>query len=245
MNKIAIISDVHGNSFALRAVLEDIRNKSIDTIINLGDSLYGPIDPVGTYELLQENRVISISGNQDRAIIEKLNESTGLITLEFVKSKLNEEIIDWLKSLPFDMVYENKIYGCHASPQSDSEYLLEKLEKDFVKIKESAELESILEKIEQQIIICGHSHVSRIVRTKNKVIINTGSVGLPAYDDELPIYHKMENFNPFANYSILGFDNNSYIIDRIAINYDFESAAKLAEFNGRKNWAKWIRSGQV
>ena len=42
--KIAIISDIHGNSIALSEVLQDIMKKEIDTIINLGDSLYGPLD---------------------------------------------------------------------------------------------------------------------------------------------------------------------------------------------------------
>ena len=45
--KIAIISDVHGNSHALKAVLEDIKHRKAEMIINLGDSLYGPLDPLG------------------------------------------------------------------------------------------------------------------------------------------------------------------------------------------------------
>jgi predicted phosphodiesterase len=40
---IAVISDIHGNIFALKAVLEDIKNRNVDTIICLGDLVgYGP-----------------------------------------------------------------------------------------------------------------------------------------------------------------------------------------------------------
>lgn len=101
--KIAIISDIHGNSIALSEVLQDIKKKEIDTIINLGDSLYGPLDPKGTFALLEINNVISISGNQDRIILENLGNKSDLITLEYVKSKLDNKIVDWLKNLTFDI----------------------------------------------------------------------------------------------------------------------------------------------
>jgi hypothetical protein len=41
--------------------------------------------------------VISLSGNQDRKIIENLNSKSELITLEFVKSEIDNNAIDWLK----------------------------------------------------------------------------------------------------------------------------------------------------
>ncbi|KAA0760545.1 metallophosphoesterase [Bacillus sp. SH5-2] len=42
--KIAIISDVHGNSHALKSVLKDIARRKAEMIINLGDSVYGPLE---------------------------------------------------------------------------------------------------------------------------------------------------------------------------------------------------------
>lgn len=243
--EIAIISDIHGNSFALQEVIHDIKSRGIETIINLGDSLYGPIDPKGTFELLQENNVISISGNQDRIILENLSAKSDFITIEYVKSQIDDRVIDWLKSLPFDMIYDDEIYCCHASPQSDFIYLLESLEIDNITIKSKNEIDRLLTDIKQRIVICGHSHVSKIVETDNKLIVNPGSVGLPAYDDDLPVYHKMENFNPRTNYVVLNYKHDSPKIERISLNYDFEKAASLAEVNKRDDWAKWIRTGQV
>ena len=103
----------------------------------------------------------------------------------------------------------------------------------------------ILKDIQQKIIVCGHSHVSRIVKTDNKTILNAGSVGLPAYDDDWPIPHKMENFNPYARYSILKLSENSIKIEQVAISYDYEAAARVAEKNKRNDWAKWIRTGSA
>lgn len=139
----------------------DIHSRDIDTIINLGDSLYGPLDPKGTFELLESNKVLSISGNQDLIILENLNNTSDLITLEFVKSQLNAEIAEWLRQLPFDTTIGDSIYCCHASPHSDSEYLLEKLEAGFVAVKDLVEIEELLIDITQKIVVCGHSHISK------------------------------------------------------------------------------------
>ncbi len=43
--KVAILSDIHSNVFALKAVIKDAKNKGVTKFINLGDTLYGPIEP--------------------------------------------------------------------------------------------------------------------------------------------------------------------------------------------------------
>lgn len=242
--KIAILSDIHGNTWALKETLQDIKSRKIETIINLGDSLNGPLDPKGTFDLLVENNVLSICGNGDRLILKSLGPTSQFKTLEYVKTQIDNDVIDWLKKLPFELVH-NGIYCCHASPDSDTSYLLENLKSDHIEIKEYSEIDKILKDIKQEIIACGHSHVSRIVKTANKLILNTGSVGLPAYSDELPIPHKMENFNPYASYSIITLSENPVKIEQVAISYDYEAAARTAEKNERNDWAKWIRTGRA
>lgn len=49
--RIAVLSDIHGNFWVLQAVLEDIKKRAITTIFNLGDSLYGPLDPAKSFQL--------------------------------------------------------------------------------------------------------------------------------------------------------------------------------------------------
>jgi len=242
--KIAILSDIHGNSWALNRVIEDIKSKNIETIINLGDSLNGPLDPLGTFNLLVENDVLSIAGNGDRLILKSLDSTSIFKTREYVKSQIDHKVIDWLKNLPFDLMINN-IYCCHASPNCDMDYLLENLKLDHIAVKTCSELDKILKDIKQEIVVCGHSHVARIVKTKNKTIHNTGSVGLPAYEDQLPIPHKMENFSPQARYSILTLSDNLVKIEQVAISYDYEAAAKKAEDNERSDWANWIRTGRA
>ncbi len=240
--KIALLADIHGNSWALNEILNDIKSKGIDTIINLGDSLNGPLDPMGTFNLLIENDVLSISGNGDRLILESLNSNSNK-TLEYVKSQINDEVIEWLKKLPFEMIVNN-LYCCHATPDCDTDYLLENLKPGYVEIKDYSDIDKILKDIKQEIVTCGHSHVPRIVKTAKKTIINAGSVGLPAYKDELPIPHKMETFNSNSNYTVLTILVNSIKIEQVNISYDFEAAANKANQNGRDDWAKWIKTGR-
>ena len=77
---------------------------------------------------------------------------------------------------------------CHGSPRSDVEYLLETPIDDRVQLSSTDE---ILERLGRHIpahitlLACGHSHVAWTVRLESGLlIVNPGSVGLPAYDDE-------------------------------------------------------------
>ena len=243
--RIAIISDIHGNSIALPEVVKDIRNRGADTIINLGDSLYGPLDPKGTYELLVSNDIISLSGNEDRIILENLNKESDSETLEYVKSQIDNPIIEWLKSLPFHIVTDWDMYCCHGTPQSDTDYLLEKLVHDCISIREMHEIDKLLTNIIQNIVVCGHSHISNIVETNCRLIVNPGSLGLPAYNDDVPIFHRMQNYNPRANYAILNINGNSKSVERFSIDYDYRQAATLAMKNNRSDWAEWIKTGRA
>lgn len=246
MHKFAFISDIHGNSFALEAVLSDIETRNIDLIFNLGDVLYGPLNPLGTFELLKTKEMVCISGNQDRTVLESIGKVDNHPTTNYVLNQLNGEAIDFLKALPFDYHHDSGIYFCHASPHKDDEYLIEKLFESHVGVKQNEELDPILKNIEEKIVVCGHSHQSNVIKTASKIIINPGSVGLPAYDDDLPIFHKMESYNNHASYSVLCINNEGNVsIESVSIPYDFESAAKLAEKNDRPDWAKWLRTGRA
>jgi len=243
--RIAIISDIHGNSWALKSVLEDISKKSSDLIVNLGDILYGPLDPKGTYDLMLSQDIISISGNEDRIIVENQNNQNCKETIKYVINQLNNKALDWLIDLPKKLVLESGLFLCHGTPQSDTTYLLEDLKDNHVGIKRENELNELLSGINQRIILCGHSHKPKIVDLETKLIINPGSLGLPAYTDDEPVFHKMENHNNLAQYCLLDIDGNDIRVEQISISYDFEKAAASAESNKSIDWARWIRTGRA
>ncbi|MBO1628275.1 metallophosphoesterase family protein [Bacillus arachidis] len=241
--KIAIISDIHGNSFALEAVLKDISHRNVDLIFNLGDSIYGPLDPVGTIKILKEHKMNHVRGNCDRMLWEPVQDSSS--TLNEVKRLLTNEHLNWLKEHPSQYIMED-IFFCHGTPDSDEIYLLEKMTEDGGVLKTTDEIMKHLQNIEQQIIVCGHTHIPRVVYLPDgKIVVNPGSIGLPAYKDDLPISHKMESGSPLANYAVLEKESTRWIIEQISVPYDWEKAAESAEKNGREDWAVALRTGRV
>lgn len=241
---IAIISDIHSNSIALEAVLKDISARDIQFIVNLGDSLFGPIDPLGTAKQLMDNKhIINIMGNCDEILLEKDSNSA---TYKFVKPILNHEIKTWISSFKKTWVFED-LFFCHGTPFLNNEYLLEEVNEDGVRYKSLERLSIELEKVPQNVIFCGHSHVVRTAYLPDgKTIINAGSVGLPAYDDELPYPHVMESNSPYADYVIAyKTATNSWSFEHVMIHYDWDKASSIAEANGRQDYAVAIKTGRA
>lgn len=242
--KIAVISDIHGNNLALEAVLQDISRRGIDTIFNLGDSLYGPLDPLGTFKQLIKHKMVHILGNCDRMLLEPVHYSSAS-TLQDVKRILTKEHLNWLKQHPTKVVIDD-ILLCHGTPDSDDIYLLEEMTEVGGILKSPTEIMESIQNVEQSVILCGHSHIPRIVYLPNgKLVVNPGSVGLPAYKDDIPIPHKMESGSPNANYTVMKRESNQWLIEQINVPYDWERASKVAIQNNRKDWAKSLRSGRA
>lgn len=67
--RVAVLSDVHGNPWALRAVLEDVRRASVDLVVNCGDLIAGPWPTEVVDELFGCGvPVLSVRGNGDRMV---------------------------------------------------------------------------------------------------------------------------------------------------------------------------------
>lgn len=252
-NTIAAISDIHSNVFALEAVLADIKHRDIDQVINLGDILYGPIASKATYELLTKYQgdIITIRGNQDRQIYEATTvEMKDNSTLTFVIKDLPEMAIRWMQNLPFDYNLNEDIYLCHGSPADNMVYLLENIETGQPTLRNNADILALLNGIDSPVIVCGHTHIPRTVMlSTGQIVINTGSVGYPAYKDDSPIVHKMQTYLPHANYALIKCVENKqgkqWQTEHIRVPYDYEAAAKLALANGREDWAFALRTGRV
>ncbi|MCA1295431.1 metallophosphatase family protein [Paenibacillus sp. alder61] len=241
---IAIISDIHSNRFALEAVLEDISTRNIQRIVNLGDSLFGPVDPLGTAKrLMEHDKIVHIMGNCDAALLEKEMDSA---TFQYVKPLLGREIEEWIRTFKDTWVYKD-LFFCHGTPYANDRYLLETIDGNGVSYKKPDFLMKELGSISQNYIFCGHSHVPKsIFLPDGKLIVNPGSVGLPAYEEELPVPHKMESLSPFADY-VIAYQTEMSVwnIEHVMVQYDWEQAGSMAESNGRMDYAVAIRTGRV
>ncbi|HEY9639621.1 MAG TPA: metallophosphoesterase family protein, partial [Coleofasciculaceae cyanobacterium] len=245
--KFAVLSDIHGNFWALAAVLEDAKRRGIAQFINLGDILYGPLKPLETYALLQTIDAVTIQGNQDREVYE-FDPSRGEEhpTLTYMLKELGEEPVQWLRSLPKTTVVAEEIFACHGIPDNDLVYLLEDISRGLPTVRDEAAILSYLEGVSYPIILCGHSHIARVVQlSSGQLIINPGSVGVPAYDDDAPNYHAMQNYSPLASYAVLEKQSDVWQVELLKIPYNVGLAVEQAQRQGREDWAYWIETGRV
>ncbi|RIX51520.1 metallophosphoesterase [Paenibacillus nanensis] len=243
MDSFAVISDIHSNVYALEAVLQDIESRGIPHIVNLGDTLFGPIAPVETAELLMgKPNVTNIRGNCDRYLLQSEPASP---TFQYVKPLLTQEINGWLRSFRTTWAYEELLF-CHGTPFSDETYLLEEVTPDGAREKDVEALMRELADIPQSVIFCGHTHLQKLVTLPDdRRIVNAGSVGLPAYEEDAPYPHVMESGSPHARYATVSRRSGSWRVEPVLLAYDYEQAARAAERNGRMDYSHAIRTGRA
>src|SRR5215831_14916030 len=95
---LAVLADIHGNIWALEAVLADIRRRGITRIVDLGDSLSGPLEPRATAARLMQEQIPSLCGNDDRVLFPLSGVESP--RLEYVRRALTPEQMAWLQSQP-------------------------------------------------------------------------------------------------------------------------------------------------
>jgi predicted phosphodiesterase len=245
LDRFAVLSDIHGNLLAVDAVLADIAAQAVAYTVNLGDHLHGPLDPIGTAERLMPLDLPSIRGNCDRLLYEEGTIVTAGSTLAANRKALTAEHKRWLASMPQTVTFGNVLL-CHGTPWADDVYLLEEVTPQGPRMKRTDEIAPILHGIAARLVLCGHSHQSRAVSMPNgALLVNPGSVGLPAYTEESPYPHAMEAGSPHARYAILTRSGDAWHVEHRAVVYDSEAAAQLAERNGRSDWAMWLRTGRA
>jgi predicted phosphodiesterase len=244
--KIAAISDIHSNAYALKAVIADAKRRGADRMLNLGDILYGPIAPRATFDILTQHEFITICGNQDRQIYEATAEQIhSNPTMQFIRADLGSEPLDWMASLPFDIQLTEEIYLCHGTPGSDRTYLLENVACGYARLRSDAEIIELLNGKVSPLILCGHTHLQRTVQLMSgQLIVNPGSVGLPAYSDCEPCAHSMESHCAHASYAMVEKRIEGWLVEQIKVPYDFELAVKASKKRGRDDWAHFLTTGK-
>lgn len=232
----AVIADVHGNRWALDAVVDDARRHGATRFVNLGDCVHGPLDPRGTLERLVELQAATVRGNQD--IVD------GSETGRFVRDRLEPAQLDWLAGLPPTLRLDGLLL-CHGTPVSDTEYLLEEVGEQGARHRAPAAVERALAGVDADVVLCAHTHVPRALalRRGRLLVLNPGSVGLPAYDDDRPHPHVMESGSPHARYALLERRDGGWRSELRAIEYPWHRAASAARERGREDWAVALETG--
>jgi putative phosphoesterase len=240
---LAVIADIHGNLPALEAVLADIARRGVTRIVNLGDCLSGPLWPRETCEVLMARGYPTVRGNHDRWVA-TFAPADMYPSDRYTFNELNEAQRRWLGELPTSVRLDGNILGVHArSGHDDQHYLLEDIEQGRVVRAPVEKIAQRLDGTDAAVVLCGHSHQQHMVRVPGgPLVVNPGSVGLPAYRDPDGIAHVSEAGSPHARYALIGGDG-AMAIELVALDYDHASAAKRAIANGSSGWAHALQTG--
>lgn len=231
-HKIAILSDIHGNTTALAGVLEDAKNLGATEYWLLGDIfLPGP----GANDLVALLKGLpitaSVRGNWDDCVLEALDGQYGLedpqeIQLlrmtQYLMERLNPEQIDWLRNLP--MVAKKEVEGLsfslsHNLPEKNygGDLLVENGTEKFDQLLDEA----------TDVAVYGHVH-KQLLRygSQGQQIINPGSIGMPYFD-----WNGLKNHR--AQYALLEVENGELVnIQFRKIAYDYEAELESAKGKG-------------
>ena len=199
MNKsVAILSDIHGNAHALRAVLQDMADHGINERVCLGDVVGYGGSPGDCIDLLMEHGIPCVRGNHDAMVttgsgLDGVKDATRS-SIEWTRSVLSPEQMGWLAALPLTMQAED-YEAVHASLHFPAFW-------PYVLIAEMAALHFAHQT--RPVCFIGHTHrpafwvegdslgvdITSIeaLKPNRKCLVNVGAVGQPRDRDERACY---------------------------------------------------------
>ena len=231
--RLAILSDIHGNSIALDAVLADLQSQGeVDAYWVLGDFAALGYDPVTPLENITALPHASFTrGNTDRYVVtgdlpvqpeQALQDPTLLPqvieaarSFSWTRGYLSAAgWLDWLTNVPLEVRLTlpdgTRLLGVHASPGRDDGPGIQYKHSD-------GELEQRLAGCEADLVIVGHTHVPLDRRVGRKHVINLGSISNPVTPGLQ------------ATYALLDADEQGYHIQLRCVDYDREAVIKAIE----------------
>ena len=138
-----------------------------------GDLAAGPM-PAETLGRIMELDALVLRGNADRELLSDPLPAGGLID-EWVGAQLDDRHREYVAALPeqveLDVDGVGHVLFCHGSPRSDEEMILKTTPDEW--------LREMLEGVEADVVVCGHTHMQFDRRVDRWRVVNAGSVGLP------------------------------------------------------------------
>lgn len=223
-----VLSDLHANEEALRAVLSRVRRKKFDTIFCLGDFVgYGahPNQVVDRMRRLKGRKVF-IRGNHDR-VASGLDDASGFnaaakASAVWTQKHLSPSVRRYLRDLTVGPVMHQDVMLCHGSPYDEDDYVFN--------VHHAAQ---VLALYKANIILYGHTHLPAVFSIDDEMnvngfavpedatvrldpslryLINPGSVGQP------------RDRNPDAAFMIL--DTDRHTVQFFRVEYDLEKTQR-------------------
>ncbi|MEL5900049.1 YfcE family phosphodiesterase [Clostridium sporogenes] len=231
--RVAVFSDVHGNIYSFKNILNSMKKNNIEYYIFCGDICGYYYHQNEIIELFKElKNFICVMGNHDKKIIRLLQQkesitkdevdkygSSNFLLLKNITEK-NKEYLQNL-SIKYEGSIDNRKIGVfHGSPFN---FLGE-----YVYPTDSL---NNFEKLEYDIVFLGHTHYSMYKKLHNIIIVNPGSCGQPR-NGRLPSYAIWETTTNEVEFKYVDYDPTKLVND---INMHDKSNKYLVDilFRGR------------
>lgn len=231
--QLAVISDMHGNCFALDHVLADIRQQGIDQIVCLGDAIQGGAQPAQTLKRLRELNCPVVLGNADAWLLtgeetsphEQTNEQQ-LAVRAWSLAQLSESDItfmqQFLPTIEMQLDAGQKLLCFHGSPHSFDDIILPTTPDDTVR--------QFLGGYDATLLTGGHTHTQQLRRIGNGWYFNPGSISL-AYNWERS--KEQMRVDPWADYAIISAEGANFGITFRHVPFDVDELAHIIRASGR------------
>lgn len=220
---IAVLSDIHSNLIALKAVLADIETQNVQYVIIAGDHVGDGPHPGEVLRVVTGLDAIIIRGNKEEYI---LNYDAGFVPewehhqqmapILWTYHRLDRTEIDFLRQLPDQTVVGGEgmspIRVVHGSPDD----VFEQLDPE----RNPQRVEDVLAKIGESVLVCGHTHKAWHRRYGAKFVVNPGSVGLHF------------NQKQCAEYAILRWDDREWKVEHREVPYDLNRLEECFQTSG-------------
>lgn len=215
--KILLISDIHGNYPALRAINNETKHLRCEHILNCGDSLvYAPF-PNETLDWLRSHKAFTIRGNTDDRVIKLLKgkqfkkpskpEKRIMYTSTVAAlSPKNKTFLLGLKKKKILRLAQTFVGLFHGSPADHEEFL-------YADTPEKR-LKELAKETTCNVVITGHSHSPYHRQVDGVHFINPGSVG------------RMFDGSPDASYAILELKQGALSVSHHRCSYNVETVVK-------------------
>ncbi len=202
MDRLAIVSDVHGNLTAFDAVVADIERRAPDTVLHGGDLALMGAQPAAVIDRVRELGWPGVVGNTDEALwageqraeqekqAPKLGALLRLIFQEYVpatRELLGEERIAWLRGLPVERRLGDLVL-LHAAPGD--------LWRAPMPEADDEELSRTYRPLGAPSAVYGHIHRPYTRELADLTVANSGSVGMPWDGDPRACYLLIEDGRP-------------------------------------------------
>ena len=179
LERVAVLSDIHGALPALEAVLAEPDVAGADLIVITGDIASGP-QPVEVLDRLAAlgDRACWVGGNCERELVEaRAGRPSPHDVSNWAASQLRDDQVARLAALPLTVTLPvaglGEVLFCHATPRDDEEVVLVD--------SRTARWFEVFAGLPAEVgtVVCGHTHMPFTRLVDRRLVVNPGSIGMP------------------------------------------------------------------